>query len=140
MTSSTDTLESDQVSDQVVVDMESGLNELIGRGYQFVHPRNAEGEVVAVVGVRVHDSVIDVVRLHAEDDVIATRMPGDEPDVMVPKKVYWQAAGSVQTVLNEVLTLPEDHVPGEAAAPGTPAARGCWVPGDGARSKWLAAS
>jgi hypothetical protein len=122
-----------------VVDTESGLNRLVARGYQFVHPRNAEGEVVAVVGIRVHDNVIDVVRLHAEDDVHATRMPGDERDILAPKKVFWQSSGTARKVLTEVLALPEDHVPGSVLRPEEPAA-GCWVTGDDARSKWLAAS
>src|SRR5690349_20768151 len=52
-------------------DVESGLRALIARGYQFVHPSDATGEVLAVVGVRVHGDVVDVFRLDAEDDATA---------------------------------------------------------------------
>jgi hypothetical protein len=134
MMSSTDTIARGEVTD-----METGLTQLMGRGYQFVHPRNADGEVVAVVGVRVHDNVIDVVRLHAEDDVQAVRMPGDERDILAPKTVYWESSGSVRTVLNQVLALPEEHTP-DSSPPAAGPGQGCWVPGESGRSKWLAAS
>ncbi|GAA1984934.1 hypothetical protein [Amycolatopsis minnesotensis] len=123
-----------------IVDLETGLQHLIERGYQFVHPRDANGEVLAVVGVRVHDGVVDVVRLHAENEVLATRIPAGE-DILEPTTVLWKATGSVQAVLEQVLSLPEDHVPGvdydaDSDAPVT----GCWVPGSPGRAKWLQAS
>ncbi|SDX21485.1 hypothetical protein SAMN05421504_102686 [Amycolatopsis xylanica] len=108
------------------VDFETGLRRLVARGYQFMHPRNSRGEVLAIVGIRAHDNVVDVVRLDDEDDVIAMRMPGDEENVLEPSKVLWQSAGTVATVLTEVLALPEDHIPGSLVLPGD--------------SQWLAAS
>ncbi|MBB4687545.1 hypothetical protein [Amycolatopsis jiangsuensis] len=132
-------------------DVERGLHELIARGYQFVHPTDERGEVQAVVGVRVHDEVIDVVRLNAEDDVEATRLPVGEQNIFAPEAWLWRSQGEAPRVLAEVLALPDDSVPdGRLAAAGdnTPArklavahsaAQGCWVPGRGGRSKWLAA-
>ncbi|GAA3558266.1 hypothetical protein GCM10022222_47310 [Amycolatopsis ultiminotia] len=113
--------------------IERGLKELIARGYQFVHPTDECGEVQAVVGVRVHDGVVDVVRLNAEDDVEATRLPSDEQNIFAPETWLWRSRGAAPTVLAELLALPEK--PAAAVAP----AQGCWVPGRGGRSKWLAA-
>jgi hypothetical protein len=94
------------------LDFESGLQELMSRGYQFVHPRDANGEVLEIVGIRMHDNVVDVVRLGAEDDVLAMRMPGDEENILAPARVLWRRTGSVGSVLAEALALPEDHTPG----------------------------
>lgn len=121
-----------------ITDIESGLQELIHRGYQFVHPCDANGEVTAVVGVRVHDNVVDVVRLNAEDDVVATRMPGTEEDILEPEVWLWQTTGDAATVLTELLALPDERTPGTLFLPET-ASKGCWVPGRGGTSKWLAA-
>jgi hypothetical protein len=114
-------------------DVEAGLRELISRGYQFVHPADEQGEVLAVVGVRAHGSVVDVIRLNAEDDVIAARLPGTEEQVLTPRTWLWRTAGTAAEVFPELLALPED---GQPEAP----SGGCWVPGPGARAKWLAAS
>ncbi|MBN6035900.1 hypothetical protein [Amycolatopsis sp. 195334CR] len=118
-----------------VSDTETGLRRLIDRGFQFVHPRSPEGEVLAVVGIRAHEDVIDVVRLHAEDDVIATRMPGGEPDILAPRTTLWQVSGSVLTVIDQLLALPE-----RPAEPEPETSRGCWVPGRTGVAKWLPAS
>jgi hypothetical protein len=117
----------------VVLDIETGLQELIARGYQFVHPADDRGEVLAVVGVRVHDDVVDVVRLNAEDDVVALRVPGTEDNVLEPEKWLWRSEGEAAEVLAEVLALPDrQDLAGSRA-------KGCWVPGRGGTSKWLAA-
>lgn len=115
-------------------DIEQGLQELIDRGYQFVHPTDGSGEVQAVVGVRVHDNVVDVVRLNAEDDVEAARLPGGEQNIFAPATTLWRSRGEASQVLGEVLALPE-----RPPAPVAASATGCWVPGRGGRSKWLAA-
>ncbi|MYW92060.1 hypothetical protein G3I59_15995 [Amycolatopsis rubida] len=115
--------------------IEQGLQQLIARGYQFVHPTDGAGEVQAVVGVRVHDNVVDVVRLNAEDDVEATRLPGSEENIFAPASTLWRSRGEASQVLGEVLALPERQPAPVAVA----SANGCWVPGRGGRSKWLAA-
>jgi hypothetical protein len=90
-----------------VYDIETGLQELVARGYQFVHPADEQGEVLAVVGVRVHDNVVDVVRLNAEDDVVATRMPGTEENIFEPERWLWRRHGDGTEVLREILALPD---------------------------------
>ncbi|MEU8631307.1 hypothetical protein AB0C38_03995 [Amycolatopsis sp. NPDC048633] len=90
-----------------VFDIETGLQELVARGYQFVHPADERGEVLAVVGVRVHDDVVDVVRLNAEDDVEATRMPGTEENIFEPERWLWRRRGEGAQVLTEILSLPD---------------------------------
>ena len=122
------------------LDFETGLQELIARGYKFLHPRDANGEVLEIVGIRVYHTVVDVVRLSAEDDVTAMRVPDGEEDILTPRRVLWQSTGAVGSVLAEILALPEDRTPNSLVGPHSPAARGCWVSGHRGRSKWLAAS
>ena len=86
------------------------LNALILRGFQFLYPRDHKGELAAVVGVRAHDNVIDIVRLHDEDDAVATRMPADEVNVLVPTRYSWQRTGPANRVLDELLELPDDRI------------------------------
>jgi len=88
------------------------LAELVSRGFRFMHPRNPDGHVVAVIGVRAHHNVIDVVWLRGEDDVVATRMPGDETNFLTPARVVWRSAGTAGEVLDELLGLPDDRTPG----------------------------
>jgi hypothetical protein len=132
MTSSGDVIAAD------ITDIETGLQRLIDRGFQFVHPCDETGEVLAVVGVRVHDYVVDVVRLNAEDDVVATRMPGTEENILEPEKWLWRSAGDAATVLKALLALPDERTPGSLYIP-EGSTNGCWVPGRGGTSKWLAA-
>ncbi|MFO7192192.1 MULTISPECIES: hypothetical protein [Thermocrispum] len=106
------------------------LTALIDLGFQFLHPTDAQGQVQAVVGIRVHDGVVDVVQLHAEDDVTATRMPVDEPDIMAPSTVLWREHGNVTTVLDAVLALPDES---EHAGTGT----GVWVPAGAGQFRFL---
>jgi len=77
-----------------------------------MHPRNPEGLVVAVIGVRAHHNVVDVVWLRGEDDVVATRMPGDETNFLTPTRITWRSAGTAEEVLTELLDLPDDRTPG----------------------------
>ncbi len=86
------------------------LNALILRGFQFLYPRNHKGELAAVVGVRAHDNVIDVVRLHDEDDAVAMRMPADEVNVLLPTRYSWQRTGPACRVIEELLELPDDRI------------------------------
>lgn len=88
------------------------LAQLVAKGFQFMHPRNPEGHVVAVIGVRAHHNVIDVVWLRGEDDVVATRMPGDETNFLTPSRITWRSAGTAGEVLTELLGLPDDRTPG----------------------------
>lgn len=120
---------------------ETRLRALIARGFRFLHPRDAHGETLAVVGVRVHHDVVDVVHLEAEDAVVAMRVPSCEPNVLAPTRTWWRSAGSVCDVLDELLRLPDDRTPAATGqlvhAQGRPS--GCWVPGAPGRAKWVAA-
>jgi hypothetical protein len=107
------------------------LLELVERGFRFVHPHDASGDLIAVHGVRVHHGVVDAVVLRAEDDAHAVRMPGDEPDILRPRTTLWETTGRAQTVLTELLDLPD-----EQASPDVVAA-GCWVPTRPGRAVWL---
>ncbi|MBK1784821.1 hypothetical protein [Prauserella cavernicola] len=116
--------------------VEDVLGKLIERGFNFVHPRDDRGEIITVVGVRAHGNVVDVVRLDGEDDVLAMRMPGEEPDILAPASVLWQRAGAMTTVVDDLLGLGDD----DYAEPVRTESRGCWVPGGFGRAKWLAAT
>jgi hypothetical protein len=93
---------------------EDQILELRARGFYFIDPRDEGGEVVAVVGVRAHHNVIDVIRLHSEDEAIASRMPSDE-NILAPTKVFWRQVGPANEVLGEMLALPDDRTPGSLA-------------------------
>lgn len=95
---------------------DSMLRALVARGFRFVDPRDENGEVVAVVGVRAHDEVIDVLQLHGEDEAIATRIPGDQ-DVFQPTRVFWREEGDAGQVLARLLALPDDRVVGQLTLP-----------------------
>lgn len=90
-----------------------GMAALEARDFQFAYPRDAEGKLIAVVGIRVHDNAIDVVRIHSEQQAVAARVPSDEPDVLFPGRVLWRVTGPASEVIE--LTL---HLPAPAAGSG----------------------
>ncbi len=81
------------------------LQGLTACGFEFAHPRDAGGALVAVVGLRVLDEVIDVIKLFDEEDAEALRVPSDEADILFPGRVLWRAAGTSDEVIEEVLAL-----------------------------------
>jgi hypothetical protein len=85
------------------------LRDLVTSGFQFLHPCRDDGELVAVVGIRAHDQVVDVIQVRTETDAVATRVPGDEVNLLKPASVVWQRTGPANTVLAELLELPDDH-------------------------------
>lgn len=115
--------------------IDSRLEAMIARGYRFIHQHDQDGRLVTVVGVRPHHTVVDVVHINGEDDVVATRLPGEEPDIFEPGIVLWRHAGDARNVLDELLALPDTT----EAASGQPL-RGCWVPSEGGRAMWMAAT
>lgn len=110
-----------------------GLQALIARDFQFAHPRDSEGSLIAVVGIRAHHGVIDIVQLYGEQDADAARVPGEEPDVLFPRTVLWRTTGTAREVVEATLAL-DDPTPGPHQV------KGCWVPNRSGRSTWLAAS
>ncbi|EHR63783.1 hypothetical protein [Saccharomonospora cyanea] len=119
-------------------EVEDTLGRLVERGYKFVHPRDAEGEIITIVGVRVHGTVVDVVRLDAEDEVTAMRMPAEESDILAPSTLLWRRDGGMREVVDALLDLPE--APEPQVRPHGAAARGCWVRGNRGQAKWLRAT
>lgn len=87
------------------------LRALVARGFRFIDPRDENGDVVAVVGVRAHHNVVDVVQLHGEDEVVAARMPADQ-DILAPSRVFWREVGPAHAVLAAMLALPDDRTSG----------------------------
>ena len=112
-----------------------GLQALIARDFQFAHPRDSQGGLIAVVGIRAHHGVIDIVQLYGEEDADAARIPGDEPDVLFPRTVLWRTTGTSREAIAAMLELADPVVDEIAAQP-----KGCWVPTHAGRSSWLAAS
>ncbi|MPZ80191.1 MAG: hypothetical protein GEV28_07270 [Actinophytocola sp.] len=92
------------------------LRALVARGFRFVDPRDENGDIVAVVGVRAHHNVVDVVQLHGEDEVVAARVPPDQ-DILAPSRVFWREVGPVDAVLGAMLALPDDRTPGLVLTP-----------------------
>lgn len=92
------------------------LRVLVARGFRFIDPRDENGDIVAVVGVRAHHEVIDVVRLNAEDDAVAARLPADQ-DVLAPRRVLWQEAGPAHRVLGAMIALPDDRAVDQLIVP-----------------------
>lgn len=113
------------------------LRQLISRGFRFVHPCDGRGEIVAVVGVRAHHGVIDVVELWAEEDVLARRIPGDEENVLRPRNELWNRRGTASDVLDALLRMPDEE-PDVPPVAGTQ--KGCWVPVRPGRAAWLGAT
>lgn len=122
-----------QPRDQTADETGERLRELVARGFQFVHPRDPDGNVIAVVGVRVHRDLADVVQLRSPGDVLATRIPAGERDVLSPATVLWERQGEARVVLDELLALPEPRSSGADA-------RGCWLAVRPGYARWLSAS
>lgn len=85
----------------------SDLDALTTRDFDFAHPRDASGALVAVVGLRVLHEVIDVVQLFSENDAEAVRVPNDEPDILFPQRVVWRTTGTTQQVIADLVELDE---------------------------------
>lgn len=115
-------------------DLAEQLHALMALGFRFAHPRHPNGTIAAVVGVRAHDNVVDLVQLLGEHDADAARIPGDEPDILSPRHVLWRATGPAHTVLQQVLDLDDAGI-----APNTTDTRlnGCWMSIGPRRAVWL---
>jgi hypothetical protein len=121
-------------------DITPELNALMARGYRFIHPRDSGGEIVAVVGVRAHHGVVDLVQLYGEQDADAARIPGDEPDIFFPKTVLWRTTGNASEVIKQALELEDPIITVSDDIRCRTNDKGCWVPTHAARATWLPAS
>lgn len=120
-----------------VADVADMLRILVARGFRFIHPRGADGDLLAIQGVRAHDNVIDVVVIRAEDEAKAARMPGDELDVLRPGTTLWQTTGQARSVLVALLAL-RDRTERKPVLTGPRV--GCWVPTEPGHATWLRAT
>lgn len=115
-------------------DVAPQLRALIVKGFRFAYPRRANGEIAAVVGVRAHHNVVDIVQLLGEHDADAVRIPGDEPDILSPRHVIWRASGPANNILQQVLDLQDiDHLDSTSGR----AHNGCWLSTGPAHIVWL---
>jgi len=110
------------------------LNTLIDKGYRFLHPRAADGSLTAVIGVRMHHDVVDLVRLHSEEDATASRIPSSEEDILSPETVLWGSNGPAIDVIDALISLPDPAPSEQAYRPE------CWVSHGNGKTSWLAAS
>jgi hypothetical protein len=117
-------------------DLAEQLRALMALGFRFAHPRHPDGAIAAVVGVRAHDNVVDLVQLLGEHDADAARIPGDEPDILSPRHVLWRATGPAHSVLQQVLDLDDPGIVTDSAY----RQNGCWLSLGPSRSVWLPAS
>lgn len=116
MTSSSDTIQPTR-ADEDTAGVDARLRQLVAKGFQFMQSSDDSGEIASLVGVRGHDQVIDVIQLEAEDHVVATRVPGDEENVLSPSTVSWRSSGEACAVIDELLGLPDDRTPGSLILP-----------------------
>ncbi|KAA5824674.1 hypothetical protein ABT337_31760 [Saccharopolyspora hirsuta] len=84
------------------------LRKLVARGFRLMPPvRDADGELMALIYVRPHGDIVDVVELRGEDDVRAARVSQEQGLTANPATAEWHTAGAACEVLDQVLALPE---------------------------------
>ncbi|WP_093415951.1 hypothetical protein [Saccharopolyspora flava] len=87
------------------------LRQLVLRGFQLMPPvRDGSGELEALIYVRPHGDVIDIVEVLAEDHVRAARVPRRGEIRTDDSAAYWRVAGGVIEVVDQVLALPESLI------------------------------
>ncbi|MCI2418124.1 hypothetical protein MOQ72_11865 [Saccharopolyspora sp. K220] len=84
------------------------LRQLMARGFRLMPPvRDTDGELMALIYVRPHGDIIDIVELRGEDDVRAARVSRKDGIRDDPSTAQWRTAGAACDVLDQVLALPE---------------------------------
>jgi hypothetical protein len=92
---------------QPVSTIDDRLVALRAAGFHFATDHDTDGGIVALIGVRAHHGVVDIVWIRGEDDADAARVPGDESNVLAPETVLWRAGGPTDRVLDDLLALPD---------------------------------
>lgn len=87
-------------------DISARLQAMRALHYEFATDQAPDGSIEALVGVRVHDGVIDIFELYGEDEATATRLPDSEPNIMLARTVLWHTRGTAYQVIDELLSLP----------------------------------
>jgi hypothetical protein len=119
-----------------MIDITDRLQGLMDAGFRFAHQSNADGDIVAVTGVRTHHTVVDVFQMYGEHAATGARMSAAEPDILSPRAVLWRTSGSAAAVIDELLRLDEPADQSKQQQQGD----GCWVPTRPGRVAWLRAS
>jgi len=83
------------------------LRMLRALAFLFARTRDNSGEVVALVGVRMHHGVVDVIQIYGEDDADAVRIPTAELNGETPGTVLWSTSGPPAEVIDAMLDLPD---------------------------------
>jgi hypothetical protein len=86
-------------------DLDKRLVSMLGMGFRFGTNCDPAGLVVALVGARIHHGVIDIVQLFGAQDADATRVSCEEPDILLPRAVFWRTTGSAMHVIDALLGL-----------------------------------
>jgi hypothetical protein len=87
------------------------LRELVARGFRLMPPvRDTDGELMALIYVRPHGDIVDVVELRSEDDVRAVRVSRGKSISGDPTFAHWRTVGSACDVLDQVLALPDQLI------------------------------
>ena len=87
-------------------DISARLQTMRALDFEFATDQAADGSIEALVGVRVHDGVIDIFELYGEDEATATRLPDSEPNIMLARTVLWHTRGTAYEVIDALLALP----------------------------------
>ncbi|TDC88997.1 hypothetical protein E1161_22525 [Saccharopolyspora aridisoli] len=87
------------------------LRQLVLRGFQLMPPvRDGTGELEALIYVRPHGDVIDIVEVLAEDHVRAARVPRRGEIRTDDNEACWRTTGTVVDVVDQVLSLPKSLI------------------------------
>lgn len=98
-------------------EMTDGLHTLTSHDFHFAHPHDAQGRLIAVIGIRAHHEVIDILQLYDEHDAEAARIPAEEPDILFPRTVLWHTTGTAQEIIDATIAL-ADPIPNPNQAKG----------------------
>jgi hypothetical protein len=108
------------------------LHALRAMGFRFATQQGKTGGIVALMGVRAHHGIVDIVQLYGENDADAVRVPADEPDILFPRTVLWRTSGAAGRVMDDLMGLPDPAGTGRDPC-------GCWLPVQTGRLVWIAA-
>lgn len=93
--------------DEQTAEIEHRLRILRALAFHFARTRDDSGEVIALVGVRMHHDVIDIIQLYSECDADAIRIPSTVLNGRPLGMPQWSASGAPAEVIDMVLSLPD---------------------------------
>jgi hypothetical protein len=93
------------------------LRHLRALAFYFARTRDDAGELVALVGIRMHHGVIDIIQIYSEYDAAAIRLPSTVLEDRRPDPPLWSASGPPEDVIDTLLGLPDPVHPGVIGRP-----------------------